>query len=416
MSKIKSRLERRKLLGTTETSGDSRSQIIEQLKRRMEKIPRPLRGPASDDDERDLPGEEIETAFGPVLVNTVEYAPGRHHGREPVSGFLSVGEGLAVLARNEALAGLDPTGALFLDTETTGLSGGTGTLAFLVGVGCLRRDGVFLLEQVFCRNPTEERAQLEILSSRLRDADYLVTFNGRAFDVPLLNTRFVMNRMANPQAALPHLDLLHVARRIFKRRLDDRSLTALERAVLGFHREGDIPGHAIPAAYADYLKGGSTRDMKAVLSHNGLDLLALAALGGVLERMYSNPAAVEHAVDHLGLARAAMDAGRDDAVDHHLARAGDLTIGHERRDALHMAARHAARNKRFDQARDLWEQIVEIDSTDGTAHLGLAKHFEHREKNFDRALVHARETVEIEGDEGNSHRMARIERKKKKDE
>jgi lipopolysaccharide biosynthesis regulator YciM len=136
----------------------------------------------------------------------------------------------------------------------------------------------------------------------------------------------------------------------------------------------------------------------------------------VLERMYSNPAAVEHAVDHLGLARAAMDAGRDAAVDHHLARAGDLTNGHERRDALHMAARHAARNRLFDQARDLWEQIVEIDSADDPAHLALAKHFEHREKNYDRALVHARMTVEIEGDEGNAHRMARIERKKKKDE
>ncbi len=416
MSKIQSRLERRKLSGTTETTGDPKSQIIEQLKRRMEKISRPLHDPATDGDEQDLPGEEVETPFGPVLVNTVEYAPDRHHGREPVSGFLSVGEGLAVLGGNESLAGLDPTGALFLDTETTGLSGGTGTLAFLVGVGCLRRDGVFLLEQVFCRNPTEEQAQLEILSSRLRDADYLVTFNGRAFDVPLLNTRFVMNRMTNPGAALPHLDLLHVARRIFKRRLDDRSLTALERAVLGFHREGDIPGHAIPAAYTDYLRGGSTRDMKAVLSHNGLDLLALAALGGVLERMYSNPTAVEHAVDHLGLARAAMEAGRDDAMDHHLARAGDLTSGSERCDALHMAARHAARNKRFDQARDLWEQIVEIDSADGTAHLALAKHFEHCEKDYDRALVHARETVEVEGDEGNAHRMARIERKKKKDE
>ena len=415
MSKIKSRLERRKPLGSTTTSRDSKSQIIEQLKRRMEKISRPLRGPATGD-EKDLPGEEVETSFGPVLVNAVEYTSGRRHGREPVSGFLSVGEGLAVLSGIESLAGLDPTGALFLDTETTGLSGGTGTLAFLVGVGRLRRDGVFLLEQMFCRNPTEERAQLEILSSRLRDADYLVTFNGRAFDVPLLNTRFVMNRMTNPRATLPHLDLLHVARRIFKRRLDDRSLTALERTVLGFHREGDIPGHAIPAAYADYLRGGSTRDMKAVLSHNGLDLLALAALGGVLERMYSNPAAVEHAVDHLGLARAAMDAGRDDAVDHHLARAGDLTNGYERRDALHMAARHAAMNKRFDQARDLWEQIVEIDPADGTAHLALAKHFEHREKDYDRALVHAAEAVDIEGDEGNAHRMARIERKNKKNE
>ncbi len=166
MSKIKSRLDRRKLLGTTTTSGDSRSQIIEQLKRRMEKISLPLPSPSTGD-EQDLPGEVVETSFGSVLVNTVEYAPDQHHGREPVASFLSVGEGMAVLARNEHLAGMDPAGALFLDTETTGLSGGTGTLAFLVGVGRLRRDGVFLLEQMFCRNPTEEQAQLEILSSRL---------------------------------------------------------------------------------------------------------------------------------------------------------------------------------------------------------------------------------------------------------
>jgi len=366
-------------------------------------------GPRGRDD---LPGRAIATSRGEVLVVSETFPASRLHGREPVAAFLDTGPGLAALGRDQRLAELPATGALFLDTETTGLAGGTGTLAFLVGLGSLDSEGRFELSQYMCREPAEEPAMLELLSERLAAAAYLVTFNGRSFDVPLLNTRFVLNRMRNPGHALPHLDLLHVARRIYGRRLSDRSLPNLESAVLGFERVGDIPGHRIPGVYADFLRGGPAAPIVAVLEHNALDLLALAALGAVLERIYNDPAAVDHAADHLGLATAALAAGQRGTADRHLARAWDAADGDERRIALHMAARQAARAREHGRARELWEAILEGQPDDPQAHLALAKHFEHREKDLDRALLHAQRAAEAEGDEAAAHRTARIERKK----
>jgi len=419
MSRLKSRLARRRGRsreqseregGATVEPRSGSSDVIEQLRRRMERVTAE-HAPGSRG-RSELPGQPVETSRGQVLVVREAYPPSQLHGREPVAAFLDTGPGLAALGRDPRLSELPATGALFLDTETTGLSGGTGTLPFLVGVGSLTEDGGFELVQLLCREPAEEPAMLELLAEQLASASYLVTFNGRSFDMPLVNTRFVMNRMRNPGHALPHLDLLHVARRIYGRRLSDRSLGSLEAAVLGFEREGDIPGHQIPRAYAEFLRGGPAEPIAAVLEHNALDLLALAALGAVLERVYNDPRAVEHAADHLGLATAALAAGEEAAADRHLAQAWDTAGGDERRIALHMAARQAARQKRYLRARDLWLAILETEPDDPQAHLALAKHFEHREKNLALALSHARRAVEAEGDEAAAHRAARIERKK----
>jgi hypothetical protein len=398
-----------------------RAGLIEDLRREMERIqarhaPRPgrpvTRAPAGDD--ASLPGEEVRTSVGPVLVHRRTYDPGHRHGREPVAGFLANGPGLAALGRVPAIGSLPRTGALFMDTETTGLSGGAGTLPFLAGLGRVLPSGAFELVQILAREPGEEPALLEVLVSELAGAEYWVTFNGRAFDLPLINTRFVINRMRNPAATWPHLDLLHAARRVFGRRLRDRSLISLEDAVLGFRREGDIPGGLIPGVYADFLRGGPVAPMIAVMEHNASDLVALAALGGVLERMYGDPAAVVHADDHLGLARSAIDAGARAVAEEHLGRAGDAVGEDARRVALHLLARSAARRGEGDRARELWLELVADDPQDAFAHLALSKHYEHREKDFDRAAQHARRAVEAEGDEAAERRRSRLSRKKER--
>jgi len=371
-------------------------------------VPRP-RGKRTD-----LPGEVRETRRGPVLVCARNYPASYRHGRVPAEGYRAAGDALAVLAADRRLAGLAPEGALFLDTETTGLSGGTGTLPFLVGLGWLEVDGRFCVEQLFCRDPSEEAAQLELLADRLGRSSHLITFNGRAFDMPLVNTRFVMNGIRNPGFDLPHLDLLHVARRVFGRRLSDRSLKSLESAVLGFEREGDIPGHAIPGAYVDYLRGGPPDSMAAVLDHNAWDLVALAALGSVLEEMYRSPEAVEHAADQLGLARAALAAGEEEAASGHLAHASATGGEEEGLDARRMAARAAARRRDHQRAADLWADVIRCRPGDGEAHLSLAKHFEHRARDLERALHHALLSSGAENDEASAHRVARIERKRKR--
>ncbi|HUT78536.1 MAG TPA: ribonuclease H-like domain-containing protein [Polyangia bacterium] len=422
---LRSKLGRRKERGSDLSSrAPDRAALLEGLRREMVRIaarhaPRtepqetpPPRG----DDEEELPGAEVRTSVGPVLVRRWTYAADHCHGREPVAGFLAPGPGLGALGRVPAIEGLPRTSALFMDTETTGLSGGAGTLPFLVGLGRVAPSGSFELVQILAREPCEEPALLEVLVAELEGAAYWVTFNGRAFDLPLLNTRFVINRMKNPGAAWPHLDLLHAARRVFGRRLADRSLVSLEDAVLGFRREGDIPGGLIPAVYADFLRGGPAAPMIAVLEHNANDLVALAALGGVLERMYGDPAAVAHADDHVGLARSAIDAGERAIAEEHLGRAGDAAGEDARRVALHLLARAAARRGESDPARDLWLELVADDPADGFAHLALAKHFEHREHDFARAAEHARMAAEAEGDEAAERRRTRLSRKKEKND
>jgi hypothetical protein len=425
---LRSKLERRKGEGVGEDGGDlpertpDRAALLEGLRREMERIqarnaPRAKAaaapGPA-DDEEPSLPGAEVTTSAGPVLVRRLTFDPDHCHGREPVAGFLTPGPGLAALCRVPAIEPLPRTAALFMDTETTGLSGGAGTLPFLVGLGRVAPSGCFELTQILAREPCEEPALLEVLVAELAGAGYWVTFNGRAFDLPLLNTRFVINRARNPAAAWPHLDLLHAARRVFGRRLRDRSLTSLEDAVLGFRREGDIPGGLIPGVYADFLRGGAVAPMCAVLEHNANDLVALAALGGVLERMYGDPAAVVHADDHVGLARSAMDAGERAVAEEHLGRAGDAVGEDARRVALHLLARSAARRGEGDRARELWLELVADDPADAFAHLALSKHYEHRDKDLARAAEHARLAAEAEGDEAAERRRSRLARKKER--
>ena len=419
LSKLESKLRRRKKQSDKtapdheEFKGDP-SEIIDQLRRRMEKISKKTDLKATEshiDVDRYLPGAVCDTSMGEVWLNTVNFSSKYCHGNAPTKDFLNASTGLAALAQDKRIAELSPTKALFFDTETTGLSGGTGTLPFLMGVGWLNDGGDFTVEHLFCRTPEEESAQLELMAAHLERAKYIVTFNGKAFDIPLLNTRFIMNRMSNPGHALPHLDLLHIARRIFGRRLSDRSLTGLEHAVLDFKREGDIPGYAIPEVYARYLRKESAKPIRSVLEHNTLDLLALAALGGVLAEMYKKPEAVKHAADHLGLAKAAWMIGERDNADTHLSLAGQHALGDDRLAALHMTARHALKMKNFDLARDTWLQLLSQYSDDPYAHLALAKHFEHKEKNYVKAAKHARSAVEVEGDDGVEHRLARLKRK-----
>jgi len=359
--------------------------------------------------DRCLPGGEVMTSRGGVWVNKVVYRD-YAHGTAEVRAWLRAGHGLAVMGQDERLRPLLARGALFVDTETTGLSGGAGTLPFLVGTGWFE-DVDFVVEHLFCRDPDEEEAQLELLAARMARASCLVSFNGKAFDIPLINTRFVLHRMANPGAALPHLDLLQVCRRIFSRRLNDRSLQNIERAVLGFVREGDIPGSLIPAVYVDWLRGTDRTSMATVLSHNALDIVALAALGGVLEAMYGDPAAVAHAADSLGLAQAALRAGAGDDADGHLQRADKTGDDGDRQTALHLRAKKALQAGDHEAAFRLWQDIVAAFPDDATAHLRLAKYLEHRRKDAAAALLHAERSLDAEGVDANERRLARLKKK-----
>ncbi|MCK7506667.1 MAG: ribonuclease H-like domain-containing protein [Desulfobacterales bacterium] len=210
----------------------------------------------------------------------------------------------AMLANNPLISGYRSSDALFLDTETTGLAGGTGTMAFLIGLGWFE-DGHFQVRQILARDFGEEKAALFYLKEIAGRKKFLVTFNGKAFDVNLLTTRFIMNRMQSDLAGLPHLDLLHPSRRILGHRLENCRLVTLESDILGVQREGDIPGWEIPQRYFDWLRHRDPRLLSDIFEHNRLDVISMATLTAHLVEILTAQSAAKytHADDYLAAAR-----------------------------------------------------------------------------------------------------------------
>ncbi|WP_224360875.1 ribonuclease H-like domain-containing protein [Hyalangium versicolor] len=359
-----------------------------------------------------LPAEPRTTPHGLVHVAERVLAPDHHHGSAPVAGACEVEAPLvASLALDPRLAGVDFRRVLYLDTETTGLAGGTGTVPFLVGLAWFE-DRSLRVHQLFLRRLGEEAPMLRVLAERMAESSCLVTFNGKSFDWPLLRTRFVLNRVPVP-AELPHLDLLHCSRRVFKHRGSGTRLVHLEEQILGHRRVDDVDGSLIPDLYFRFLRGGSSSALTPVLEHNANDLLLLAALLGELVRRFRTTRAEEEDPrDLLGFAGVAMRAG-DPARAQSFARAAAKGGGMVGVAALTLAAQLSRRAGDPKEAVALLQQA--LTSARGTQaaplHLALTKLYEHALKDPARALHHARLTTTAESPEEQRHRITRLERK-----
>jgi uncharacterized protein YprB with RNaseH-like and TPR domain len=193
------------------------------------------------------------------------------------SGFEPDFDTLRLLAPDAPKEAADPSQWLFLDTETTGFSGGTGTYAFLVGVAWWDAGGLEV-EQFFMRDFNEEHSVLVALRERLAERRVLVTFNGKSFDWPLLETRYRMTRAITPRVPRAHLDMLHPARHLWRLHLGSVRLVELERHILGWERGVDVASELIPQMYFDFLRGGPPEPLIPIFRHNQMDLRGLAAL------------------------------------------------------------------------------------------------------------------------------------------
>lgn len=336
-----------------------------------------------------VPGEETSNEAGAFFCASRLAGGATRHGRFCVRDLAPLDMGrIAVLANDPLLQGFDYRDALFFDTETTGLAGGTGTVAFLIGLGWFAGDG-FVTRQLFARDYAEERATLLDLISLLGERRFLVSFNGKAFDANLLASRFIMNRLHNPLAALPHLDLLHCARRLLSHRLADRRLGALEAAVLGFEREGDIPGSEIPQRYFDWLRRRDGRLMADVFEHNRLDILSLAALAAHLTELIDpeREDSSRHPGDRLAAARLFLARNRHDEAVHLLDPLCRCSLPDAAREAARELSLHHKRSGRWTDAAAVWEEMLRRDPRDLFALLELAKWHEHHRRDFAQALA-----------------------------
>ena len=358
------------------------------------------------------------------------------HGRRQVGGYLLDDDApLALFDRR-----VDPTGdwrrrVVFFDVETTGLSGGAGTVAFLAGCGWFDEDG-FRVRQFFLSAPAGERVMLDALTAVFDESSLLVTYNGRSFDVPLMETRWAFHRSSSPTDEMAHFDMLPTARRLWGRlergatslpsRLSGQerscSLTSLERGVLGFHRLGDVPGFEIPARYFHFVRTGDARAIEPVLDHNRFDILSLAAvMAHALWLAREGPLACRTAGEQAGLGRLyerAGDVERAVAAYELAAAGGDRVV---RRHALARLAVLLRRAAKFEDAAAAWQGVLELrDGESGLSPIerraaeALAIHHEHRARDLAKARRYAealrreasgRKRQEI------SHRLDRLNRK-----
>lgn len=350
-----------------------RSKMAEILERPL--VPAPV-AQRADASETTLPFVREETSNGLIYRRHSILPPSHHVGRMPVdAAYHSRPELLALLALDPSLSGLHLGGALFIDTETTGL-GGAGAIAFLLGMAWFDDEQRLHIEQLLLRSHSDEPAMLDVLSERLSRTTLLVSYNGKAFDWPLLKGRYVMNRREIPRD-LPHLDLLHIGRRLHRARLGACRLKTLESEVLGFERGEDVDGSDVPARYSHFLRTGDEEALRQVVEHNAWDVVSMAALVG----LYGEPFDLMHGEDLVGFAKT-------------MKRAGALAVAERAADrALELGATRALKVRgdvhkaRGDRARALQDFESLAQSLDDPAlRLELAKLYEHFVKDPGRAL------------------------------
>jgi uncharacterized protein len=347
--------------------------------------------------EQVVPGHFHTTSEGKAFVVETTYPPEYRHGYAPLLLAASLAT-IADWAKEPRLAQCEPGRMVFLDVETTGLSGGTGTYAFLVGIG--RFDGDrFALTQFFMRDPVEEAALLAALMEFLNPLDVLVTFNGKAFDAPILRTRYTMNGYPVPFSSAAHLDLLPLARRLWRERLESRALGSLETYILKATRtEEDIPGWLIPQMYFDYLQSGDARRLKGIFYHNAMDVVAMAALLNHVAQMLDQPFvfADEHGLDMIAIARLFEELGRLDEAAGLYQRAVEHGLPEEAmREAVRRFSFVQRRRGEIQAAVELWREAARTRQI--YAYVELAKYYEHKLGDYAEAERQTRAALAVIG-------------------
>ncbi len=364
-----------------------------------------------------LGGELVTTPAGAYCRITSRYSFSYRHGNFSLQDVMPKASlPLSAFTKDHCEEKIEPASLLCLDTETTGL-GGAGTVAFLVGCGFLVEDG-FVIRQYLIPDYSDEAAMLEALMADFASQPVVVSYNGKAFDLPLLLDRMIINRVTRELPTRHHLDLLHPVRRLFRRRLGDCSLSNVEQELFAFRRPNDIPGYLIPSVYFDWLAERRTEFLPAVVSHNRWDILTLFFLVFFLARIFRTKGETLEAVEDLySLSRI-----------YGLRKANEQAVGlYERMRsqvqeplAPEVLLFHADIFKKigaYEKAVELWESLADSDSREGfRASLELAKYFEHKAKNIPHAYHYAR-LAQKRAPSASSHhrqlrhRLARLRRK-----
>lgn len=359
-----------------------------------------------------ISGEVVETAHGKHFETEKLYPRGKRHGSYDIADLADLPPDLLAPLSDGAIANTPPERWAFLDTETTGLAGGSGTCAFLVGVGRIGPDG-FRVRQFFMRDFAEERSMLHALAAHLERFEVLVTYNGKSYDQPLLETRYRMCRARHPFGRVEHLDLLHGARRMFKLRLENCRLVNLEQRILGLERQGDLPGEMIPYCYFEYLRTQRAWRLAPLFHHNVMDIVTLACLTGLVPAAFRDPSSLQcrHGMDLLGIARWLQMSARLDEAHALMRRAIDIGLPdqHLFRTLFDCASLEKKLGREAAVIATLTDLTLSPNPYRARAWEDLGKYYERRERNFGMALECVREARRLEDSEALKSRQERLE-------
>ncbi len=359
------------------------------------------RGMAVRTEERPVEKKRRE----PVQIFENSYLLGASYGQIPISMGLQIpAEILGFLSRDAAFEGLDLSSAVFLDLETTGLAGGTGTVPFLVGLAYYR-DERFKVTQFFLNEMAEEDRLVRELAQFIQDMGFksIVTYNGKAFDMPLVETRFALHRMTCPLRGLPHLDFLFSARSLWKHKYDSCRLFHLAQQIVQAERSEDIPSSEIPLRYFQYIRSGDFSLIEPIIYHNQEDLLSLLGVvvaGSVLvernretaERGEGDP------MDLFGVAKLFERAGdaTTSAALLEKALAGGRGLSAEASQAARKTlSHHFKKNKNWDKALPFWQEMASGEEVDCDCFRELSMYFEHTARDYDEAIRVATEGLAV---------------------
>jgi len=368
--------------------------------------------------DRYMHGQEMDTPFGSCYVIEEKRPISGRHGHWTFKAALESNyANLSLFGQSRGDFSLQE--ALFLDTETTGLAGGTGTYAFLVGLGFFTADH-FVVRQLLMRDYNEEPALLYLLDQALQKKSAIISFNGKTFDLPLLQTRFAISRLGLEGATKKeHVDLLHMSRRLWKRKLASCSLGSLERHILGVKRVDDIPGAEIPSRYFEFLQTGDGSLLQNIVEHNVTDILSMATLLYRLEAATElGPEECDCPFEAEALADLSLAAGDQPLALRYLEAAGQLTDedGQYVR-VLNQAAAIFKRLGDHERASLLWKKVLKLAPEDLDTSEELDKYYEHKKKDLDSAQQITRRALALAWQKRSpkipafEHRLKRLERK-----
>jgi hypothetical protein len=348
--------------------------------------------------EEVMSGRFISTPFGDSFV-IENYFPQDYKCGEIklFQIFQSSTQTISSLARDAKLKEIDISKTIFLDTETTGLAGGTGTYIFLIGVGYFEEDQ-FCVRQYFMRDYNEERALLSAVNDLLGKFKAVVTYNGKTFDLPLMESRYIMSGMKINLEDPYHFDLLYPARRLWKRRLEGCSLSMVERDILKVSRTDDVPGYLIPEIYFRYLKTRDARTMKQVFEHNLQDILSLVALVSKMCFLVEDPLEnAEYGMDIFSVGKIFDDEKKYEQSTLYYAEALKHSLSEKDvLEALKLGSFAYKRQGKWEEAEEMWKEIIE--RSYGFVYYPyeeLAKYYEHYLRDYQKAELVVEEALNM---------------------